>query len=209
MNYFHFRPLVWSRPVTPPHRRRSRDQAFAVKWAATQAMLRLELDLLDAHNVVLSADFTEADLKADGMPHVRARPLKFPGVEISFDSVHGSLAFGTDAHEFWQHNVRAIALALQALRAVDRYGVSSSGEQYTGWRVVASGENDRERAARYLARHGAPLGTSISRATDRILASRDAAHAHYCEAAKRLHPDAGGSPEAFALLQKAKSVLAV
>jgi len=34
---------------------------------------------------------------------------------------------GTDSCEFWQHNVRPIALRLVALRAVDRYDVTKRG----------------------------------------------------------------------------------
>ncbi len=68
-------------------------------------------------------------------------------VVISFVvfSLHGPLRYATDAHERqyaglgmegWQADVGAIALALTALRAVDRYGVSRRGEQYTGWRAL-------------------------------------------------------------------------
>ena len=63
---------------------------------------------------------------------------------ISFKSRFGPLRYATDAYEqeyyggltSWQANVRAIALALEALRAVDRYGVSKRGEQYTGWKAI-------------------------------------------------------------------------
>jgi len=42
--------------------------------------------------------------------------------------------------EDWRHNVRSIALGLEALRAVDRYGISRRGEQYAGFRAaLASG----------------------------------------------------------------------
>lgn len=36
----------------------------------------------------------------------------------------------------WQINLRAIALGLEALRKLDRYGITSRGEQYTGWRAI-------------------------------------------------------------------------
>lgn len=44
------------------------------------------------------------------------------------------LVYATDACRYWQHNVRSIALGLEALRAVDRYGISRRGEQYAGFR---------------------------------------------------------------------------
>lgn len=44
------------------------------------------------------------------------------------------LIYACDVCDFWQHNVRSIALGLGSLRAVDRYGISSRGEQYAGFR---------------------------------------------------------------------------
>jgi hypothetical protein len=34
----------------------------------------------------------------------------------------------------WQDNLRAVALGLEALRRVERYGIAQRGEQYAGWR---------------------------------------------------------------------------
>lgn len=45
---------------------------------------------------------------------------------------HGRAVFATDQYEKWEHNVRAIALTLEALRAVDRYG-ATQGRQYAGF----------------------------------------------------------------------------
>ena len=46
------------------------------------------------------------------------------------------LVYATDCCMFWQHNLRSIALGLEALRAVDRYGISRRGEQYAGFRAA-------------------------------------------------------------------------
>lgn len=46
------------------------------------------------------------------------------------------LVYATDACEDWRHNVRSIALGLEALRAVDRYGITRKGEQYAGFRAA-------------------------------------------------------------------------
>lgn len=48
----------------------------------------------------------------------------------------GRQVFATDACELWQHNVRSIALGLEALRAVDRYGITRRGQQYAGFRAA-------------------------------------------------------------------------
>ncbi len=89
---------------------------------------------------MLQIDIREQALRLDGGLRANARPVDFPGVRISFESKHGPLTYATDTHEFWQHNVRGIALGLQALRAVDRYGVTKRGEQYTGWKALPAGQ---------------------------------------------------------------------
>jgi len=49
-----------------------------------------------------------------------------------------------DSFRDWEANLRAIALSLEHLRAVDRYGVTTEEEeQYTGWlRLPAAGATD-------------------------------------------------------------------
>lgn len=130
-----FRPLVWTGPTTDPKDRRSR-AAFRAGWANTLDRLEGELEQLDAQDIVLEADFAERDLRLDGWPKANAKAPAFPGVRIWFNSKHGPLVYATDTYVFWQHNVRAIALGLAALRAVDRYGVTRTGQQYAGWKAI-------------------------------------------------------------------------
>lgn len=132
-----FRPLVWTGARTPGAVRRSR-WTFKASWSDTLDLLARELEMLGARDIVIEADFEEKDLRLDGMPRANARQPLFPGVRIAFESKYGPLVYATDTHAFWQHNVRAIALGLQSLRAVDRYGVTKRGEQYTGWKELSS-----------------------------------------------------------------------
>jgi hypothetical protein len=77
-----------------------------------------------------------------------------PGVEISFDSrAHGRQSFATDEYDDWQDNVRAIALSLEALRAVERWGVSK-GRQYAGFALLAAGPGLEEQGRLLVARFG-------------------------------------------------------
>ena len=87
---------------------------------------------------MLQVDISERYIRTDGLPYANARYGTNPGVIVSFDSRHGPLRYATDAFTEWQDNLRAIALSLEALRAVDRYGVTRRGEQYTGWRAIAA-----------------------------------------------------------------------
>ena len=136
MSWYQFRPVEhWPTDVT--QNRRSR-WTFKAKWRDTLALLENELAWLDAKNVILHCYPKNglADIRNDGMLRANAIVTR-PGVILSFDSKHGPLSYPCDSCEKWQHNVRSIALALQALRAVDRYGVTGRAEQYRGWTKIA------------------------------------------------------------------------
>lgn len=167
---FALRPLPeW--PYPPTRNRRGR-RTFTAGWQNTLDLLARELGHLRATAPIIAAGFQESDLRIDGMPYANAYPFH-PGIEISFDTrQHGRLVYATDCCEWWQHNVRSIALGLEALRAVDRYGITRRGEQYSGWRQLGTGSDD---------------GPSLERGRALI---REAGSAR--EALKVTHPDAGG-----------------
>lgn len=133
------RPLTgWDGERTPPNSRRSR-YAFKAGWSNTLDLLERELSHLDASEIVLQVDVRDRDVRNDGKLRADARPAK-PGVRLLFDSRHGPLTYQADSCEFWQHNVRSIALGLEALRAVDRYGINAvQGQQYKGYREITAG----------------------------------------------------------------------
>lgn len=68
-------------------------------------------------------------------PDVGGDHADFVAIQAAIDPTK-RLVYATDCCEFWQHNVRSIALGLQALRAVDRYGISRRGEQYAGFKAA-------------------------------------------------------------------------
>lgn len=176
-----FRPIdVWPYPDTRPRRSR---WTFKAPWSKTLALLERELDFIDGHNVVLGAMFREQDLRLDGMPRSGAQVPAHPGIELSFDSPHGRLVYASDACEWWEHNVRSIALGLEALRAVDRFGITRKGEQYAGWKALPAGESDlAARGHKLIAEHGGVV-----------------------EALKVTHPDHGGDPDDFRAVQAARA----
>jgi hypothetical protein len=205
-----FRPLRWTEPSTPPENRRSRYQ-FKAGWQNTLTLLERELGYLDATDFVIEADFTESDIRLDGMPRSGARTPNHPGVRVAFESKFGPLVYSTDSCEFWQHNVRSIALGLEALRAVDRYGVTKRGEQYTGWKAIGagtiamSGTISKVDAVAFLAKYGDPDGLIPDLAT--ALLNGHFIDACYKRAARVVHPDHGGTAADFQRLQDAKRVL--
>lgn len=191
-----FRPIsVWPGVLTKD---RIRSQ-FKARYSATLELLDRELVHLGAERAVLELDIQEADLRLDGMIRANARPTH-PGVVVSFDSKHGPLRYATDLYDDWHSNLRAIALGLEALRKVDRYGITKTGEQYAGWRALTQGSEEpmtREEALMFLADSAGWTALATGRDVERA----------YRAAAKRLHPDTGGNAAGFDRLKKAKALL--
>lgn len=196
-----YRPIhVWPREETRD-RKRSR---FRSGWSDTVELLKRELRMIGARNVVIQLDLREEDIRLDGLPRANARPSS-PRVIISCETADGPLSFPCDTWDHWQDNVRAIALTLEHLRAIDRYGVTRHREQYRGWKALPpAGETSTTmttvQAAGFVSLHCVYIATEI-------LCDASVWRAAYREAAQRLHPDRGGSIDDFQTLQAAKRVL--
>jgi hypothetical protein len=151
---------------------------FRAPLSATLSTLERELRHLGASVVAVEIAIEEHEINSrTGWPKANARP-QHPGCVISFESKHGPLRYGTDAFPQWQSNLRAIALGLESLRRVERYGIGRRGEQYQGWKALPSGDGDAELGRELIDEHG-----GIS------------------EALKATHPDRGGDPDEFRAVQ--------
>jgi hypothetical protein len=183
-----FRPLpLWPHGSTPTYKRRSR-WAFKAGWQSTLDLLDRELRMLKARDIVIGCGLREADIRNDGWPRSGAREPTHPGVELSFDAWgKDRLVYATDVCVRWEHNVRAIALGLEALRAVDRHGITRRGEQYAGFKALPS----------------ATSGPSVSRGRDLI---RE--HGGLRAALRATHPDTGGDAADFQAVIAAKEIAA-
>ncbi len=202
------RPIdEWPGALTPASRRTS--SPFTASWDDTVALLEREVTHLagSAATVVLQAAVTERDCRLDGWIRADAKPTH-PGVIVAFDSKHGPLRYSTDLHgdgwmperylTGWRANVRAIALGLEALRKVDRYGISKGGEQYRGWKALPSGESSAVEAKRLLfavAQEPSPSHLDVSSIYKRALI--------------RAHPDHGGTAEELRRVMEAGRLLGV
>lgn len=192
---------------------------FSAGWSNTVDLLKREVGQLGATEVVLQAAVDEGDIRNDGGLRASARP-EHPGVIVSLEGRQGPLSFPCDRFLHWQANVRAVALGMEALRRVDRYGITRTGEQYQGWRALGSGTPvpaaamTVEEAARFLSEHAieSPLsGRSVVSVEDLLTDVPErrawALRLAYRLGAQRLHPDHGGGAEAFGRLQEAKALL--
>lgn len=209
----------WTDPITEPRT----VSPFKAGWTDTLDLLRREVDAITDTDqlVVIEVDTAAGNIRNDGGMRADAK-VEFPGVVVSFDSRHGPLRYATD--EFlragwqsyrmpaWQCNVRAIALALEALRKVDRYGVTHRGEQYTGWKALGSGmampaaQMSVDEAARVLHAAGSPESLEVPHTS--LIGNPRLIGLAYRAAAKHLHPDVGGDEAMFKRVTEARDLLA-
>lgn len=196
-----FRPLdVWPGRATQ-HRRSSQ---FSAGYVDTLNLLAREVEQLGADAAVVQLDLTEAEIRLDGIVRSSARP-RSPGVIVSFEGRSGPLRFSCDRFSHWHENLRAIALGLEALRKVDRYGIVHGAEQYAGFRALGSGE-----VPPFLRATTTRMSVEYAEGYVRQLAGvgNDVdIRSAYRRAAKSLHPDTGGDAQQFQRLQEAMEVI--
>lgn len=181
---------------------KQRPSPFDSSWSATEDLLLREVRALSGRQLVLEVDVPESQIRNDGRLYARA-VARSSAVRVAFESEHGPLSYATDRFTTWQDNVRAIALSLEALRKVDRYGVTRRGEQYAGFKAIGGGTPMpgpaatpmTSSAASELLRSYAPVGSPLA-------VCRRAAF-------RATHPDHGGTRAAFDRVQEACRVLGV
>lgn len=144
-----------SLPVWPHKPTQQRQNArFDTPWGRTLNLLFNEVEKLGGSEITFGVGLTEADIRQDGQPRANARARSHPGIEISFDTTSfGRQTYATDLYFDWQDNVRAVALSLEALRAVERWGVSK-GRQYTGFALLQAGPGLEDLGRRHVERWG-------------------------------------------------------
>jgi hypothetical protein len=176
--------LVTFRPLERPMQCLHHGAPFSAGWTSTVGLLAKELRAHGARRTVLEVDMRETDLRLDGLPRAD-RHARTPGIVLSFEATAVSgrpkLRYEVGRYADWRANVRAVALGLESLRAVDRHGVTRRGEQYAGWRQLESG------------------GPSVDRGRDLIRQ-----HGSVRAALMATHPDQGGDPVQFADVQAAR-----
>lgn len=174
--------LVTFRPLERPIKCLYRSPPFSAR--STVELLSKELRQHGARQAVLEVDIREQDLRLDGLPRAD-RHARSPGIVLSFlaTAVPDSpqLRYEVATFSDWRANVRAVALGLEALRAVDRHGVTRRGEQYAGWKALMPGGPSVERGRALISEHGGIV-----------------------PALKATHPDHGGDPHDFADVQAAR-----
>lgn len=175
--------------VWPGTLRTSRpDSPFTASLSNTEDLLDRELHAIGARGAtVMQLAVASGDLRLDGRMRADARP-SHPGVVLSVtDSRRGALRFACDRYRTWQDNLRAIALGMEALRKVDRYGITADDEQYAGFRAIPRAADDGMPSTPSEA--AALLASLSDEPAWQITTSSVCARAAYRKALKKVHPD--------------------
>lgn len=131
---------AWTRPKTE----KPKASLFKTTWARSLAKLEEEVRKSGGTDTVIGIVATPDQLTFAGVPRANMKVL-YRGVEVSFEKDGQRLAFQTDVYPWLHDNIHAIALTLEALRAVDRYGATSGQEQYRGFAMLPPGGPDPAR----------------------------------------------------------------
>jgi hypothetical protein len=196
---------------------------FKQTYSNTKKILEFELGKLGAidSSVQLEMFIKPEDLRRDGeLLRANHKPYK-PGVVLSFTIITRrlrnnqtgeirnetkTLSYPCDTYNDWQDNVRAIALSLEKLRSVARYGVFKYEDMISRLALPsAEGKiSDRDAAFALLSnKTGIPIGE--------IKSSEVSLKTAYRTAAQNLHPDKNGgiTTDDFIKLQDAKRILGI
>lgn len=161
---------------------------FSAPWTRTVELLAREIKMLDPGKAILEIDLPAGGFRRDGLPRADRRAFTPTVVLTMVRTKHGhDLRYEVGTYDDWQDNVRAIALGLEALRAVDRYGVTKRGEQYAGWKQLPAGGWTDEAVKR-----GRELIAAVDGDVRRAL--------------KQHHPDVGGDEADFKAIQAASGM---
>jgi hypothetical protein len=198
-------PVAWKRTeasrrrVAAFHRREQRYSHDGVpNWKEKRSLtvgdshgfLSAELRRLGATRVVVSSNLR---LRSDGRPYAdQKRMLEDPGVAVYFTLKGAARVLACDKWNSVADNLMAIGKHIEALRAVDRYGVGFLEQAFAGytalppavghdWRIVLGFRKDE-------------------------LVSPNVVQARYRTLAAKAHPDVGGDPNEMTRLNAARDV---
>lgn len=176
-------PVGWKRAKVHAPARFGKTSPYAQACEVLDELARMGVG---DWNVVIS---TNVELRRDGLPRASTVRLDDPGAAVYF-KLHGEdRVLACDCWDRVEHNLRAIAKHIEALRGQARWGVGSVNQAFAGYKALP------ETAS------GKPWWQVLG--LDEQPATRDDVEAARRRMAKRVHPDVGGSAEAFREVQVA------
>jgi hypothetical protein len=223
LDYKHEVLEAWPEGVVRTPADKRKNSPFKAQWDETLLLLARQLQQMEAHPSCtrIKTFHRHAVVRRDGMLRSDAPAPDNPGVILSFEVFKASgkrnergqrlgkyvpVQFECDRFTHWKDNVRAIALALEALRKVERYGVARASVSEVGRQqalpptyIPAQGMTVDDAWA-ILAHFSKFTVEELMGVGARI---KDA----YRQAMKHTHPDQGGNQDDAAKVNVAYEVL--
>lgn len=177
-------PLCW--PAGQPRTNYPLRARFKISFAGARDSVISQVRKLGGSQIIIS---TNIPLKKDGFPYASYKTPTDQGVAVYFIYDREQMVFACDKWKDLSDNMQAIAKSIEAIRGLDRWGVSEMLKRaFTGFKSL-------------------PV-TTIKRDWNEVLGVEPrASWGEIVEAWKKkikeAHPDVGGSHEAFIEVQDA------
>lgn len=173
-------PEGWKRTLNPELSR------FKTGFGAARVKLSAEIQRMGGTGVIIS---TNVPLRNDGMPRASAPEPRDAGVAVYFRYKGKDMVFACDKFRYSRENIYAIAMTIDALRGIERWGASDMMERaFSGFKALES-STGRE--------WWQVLNVSQN-------SSKEIIDASFRVMLRKCHPDAGGSHEAMTELNQAR-----
>ncbi len=177
-------PLQWPAGIARSQTSRIADAPFSVTLGDAIKQVMHEIRLMGGTLPVLSSNL---ELRRDGLPYASQRQPGDCGVAVYFQRQKRPMVFACDRWRKVEHNIRAIAKTIEALRGIERWGSAEMMDRaFTGFEALPAPEQWWD-----------VLG--VPRTSDRAVINEA-----YRIKARGAHPDTGGSDTAMARLNAAR-----
>jgi len=199
-----FQPMQ-KRPKAQPGRPYYVKSSFAGRKMLDE--LERELSLLKATDIVIESGHDRLQIRNDGWPRGGSSPTH-QDVRLYFKCKHGALSYECNRFDRWEHNLRAIGLWLHRQRlAIEEWGIGTGGEAYRGFAALPATVSDFstvDDAAEFILRTAAPEASVTPSMIEAVVKDPTA---RFRDAARKAHPDAGGSDALMARLNRAREMI--
>lgn len=159
-----------------------------ISVAVALERLQRELGRLGARYPVVSSNL---ETRLDGLPRSGQRDPDDPGVAVYFELAGKPHCMPCDTYTTVAANIAAIAAHIEATRAIERYGVATVAEMFSGFAALPPPSYERPWREVFGLRTAPHLSAAIVRN-------------RYVELARERHPDHGGSDAMMAELNRAR-----
>jgi len=177
--------------------------SFNVAWARQLDELENEIAAIKGRDTVVEACMDAGEIRNDGWPRSNAR-VWAPDIRLYVTADVGPLVFPCATYRSWQANLRAIGIAMQALRLMRERGIGVGTEQYKGYSALPPGTGAGPMVAGEWASRDAALKFLMQVGCIGAGSMEDI----YRAAARKAHPDcAGGTNELMAKVNRARTFI--